>query len=85
MDAAKKADKALGVSPQTTSHTVTDAGSDVMNMVKYLRESNVSNFIEDRLTPEVVDPTDEGLKKLCSGWLKECLSRTHATYNSPPR
>ena len=54
MDAAKKFDKAMGASPQTTAHTTRDASDDVKKMVTYLRENKV---VENRLTPEFIDPT----------------------------
>ena len=41
MDAAKKFDKAMGASPQTTAHTTRDASED---MVTYLKENNVSQL-----------------------------------------
>ena len=84
MDAAKKFDKAMGASPQTTTHTVRDATADIKKMVTYLRENNVSQLVENRASPSFSDPTNEGYKKLCSSWLKETLSRTHVSYNSPP-
>lgn len=74
MDAAKKADKIMGVSPQTTSHTYSDASSDVKKMVTYLRENEVSSLIENRLSPPFEDPTSSGYKKLCSSWWMETLS-----------
>ena len=83
MDAAKKADKVLGVSPQTTSHTLSDATSDVKKMVTYLRENKVSSLVENRSSPTFEDPTSNGYKKLCSSWLKETLYRTTVSYNCP--
>lgn len=83
MDAAKKADNILGVSPQTTSHTFSDASSDVKKMVTYLRENQVSSLIENRSSPTFEDPTSKGYTKLCSSWLKETLYRTTVSYNCP--
>ena len=83
MDAAKKADKAFSVSPQTTSHTLSDASTDVMRMVTYLRENEVSSLIENRSSPTFEDPTSSGYKELCSSWLKETLCRTTVSYSCP--
>ena len=57
MDAARKADKVLGVTPQTTSHAFSDASSDVKKMVTYLRENKVTSLIENHSSPTFVDPT----------------------------
>ena len=83
MDAAKKADKIMGVSPQTTSHTFSDASSDIMKMVTYLRENKVTSLIENRSSPPFEDPTSNGYKKLCSSWWKETLYRTTVSSNCP--
>jgi hypothetical protein len=83
MDAAKKADKVMGVSPQTTSHTVSDVSSDIKKMVTYLRENKVSSLIENRSSPTFEDPTSSGYKKLCSSWWKETLYRTTVSFNCP--
>ena len=83
MDAAKKADKVLGVSPQTTSHTFSDASSDVKKMVTYLRENKVSSLIENRSSLTFEDPTSNGYKKLCSSWWKETLYWMTVSYNRP--
>ena len=80
MDAAKKADNVLGVSPPTTSHTFSDASSDIKKMVTYLRENKVSHFTENRSSPTFEDP---GYKKLCSSWFKETLYRTTVSYTCP--
>ena len=63
IDAVKKFDKAMGASPQTTAHTTRDASEDVKKMVTYLKENNVSQLVENRLRPELLDPTNEGYKK----------------------
>ena len=84
MDAAKKADKVLGVSPPATAHTFSDASSDINKMVTYLRENKVSHQIENRLSPTFEDPTSSGYKKLCSSWFKETLYRTTVSYTCPP-
>ena len=74
MDAAKKAEKIMGVSPPTTSHTFSDASSDMMKMVTYLRESKVTSVIENRSAPLFEDPIS---KKLCSSWCKETIGRRY--------
>ena len=44
LDAAKKTDRAFGVAPQTTAHTIRDPSSDVSKMVKHLMENKVSRW-----------------------------------------
>ena len=83
MDAAKKADKVLGVSPPTTSHTLSDASSDIKKMVTYLRENQVSHLVENRSSPRFEDHTSGGYKKLCSSWFKETLYQTTVSYTCP--
>ena len=85
LEAAKKTDRAFGVAPQTTAHTIRDSTSDVSKMVKHLVENKVSLVVDNGRTPAFTDPTDDGYKKLCSSWLNKTLSRNQVVdYNSAP-
>ena len=77
LDAAKTTDESLGVSPQTTSHTVRDAKRDINKMRSHILEYNVTKSVMNRTTPIFVDPTSEGFKT--TNWLKETMSRTPPT------
>ena len=84
LDAAKKTDQAFGIAPQTTSHTVRDADSDIQKMTKHIIEHNVTHIVDDREAPTFVDPTEEGLKKMCSTkWLKETMAKSHIDVVEP--
>ena len=75
MEAAKKVDRAFNTSPQTTAHTIHDTVQDVQKISQHLVESRALVSISDRSTPLFVDPTDTGLKKLNTAWLKDTLAR----------
>ena len=77
LDAAKKTDQAFGIAPQTTSHTVRDADSDIKKMRKHIIEHGVTHYIDDREVPTFIDPTDEGLKMCNMKWLKETMVKSH--------
>ncbi len=55
MEAAKKADRAFGVHPQSTSHTVRDAKADISKMAKHVVDKKTT---DGRTTPEFHDLTD---------------------------
>lgn len=42
MEAAKKANRAFGVTPQTSAHTTRDAENDIDKMVNHLIQKNVT-------------------------------------------
>ena len=60
MEAAKKADKIFGLSPQSMSHTVHSSHEDVDKMIKHLSEAKVTTVVEERSTPPFFDPIDDG-------------------------
>ena len=80
MEAAKKADRAFGVTPQTSAHTTRDAENDINidKMVNHLIQKNVTTEVIGGLTPEFSDPTEQGWKKLCStDWLQGALLKAN--------
>ena len=77
MKAAKKADEAFKVSPQSTAHTVRDASTDIERMVAYMKEKNISHELQERTGVAFSDPIEHGWKKLYNtSWIKDTLSRT---------
>lgn len=81
MDAAQKADRAFKVPPPTTSHTISDARKDVTKMAEHLLEKKTTVQVSTRSTPQFVDPTHQGWKKLTTtSWLKDTISRTIHDY-----
>ena len=76
LDAAKKTDKAFGVSPQTTSHTVRDVDNDIQKMRKHIMEHDVTRIVDNRIGPTFIDPTDEGLKMCTKNWLKDAMAKS---------
>ena len=77
-EAAKKADRAFGVTPQTSAHTTRNAENDIDKMVNHLTWKNVTTEVIGRLTPEFSDPTEQGWKKLCSTeWLQGTLLKAN--------
>lgn len=78
MEAAKKADRAFSVTPQTSAHTTRNAENDIDKMVNHLIQKNVTTEVIGRLTPEFSDPTEQGWKKLCStDWLQGTLLKAN--------
>ena len=51
MEAAKKADRAFGVTPQTSAHTIRNAENE---MVNHLLQKDVTTEVIGRLTPELI-------------------------------
>ena len=78
MEAAQKADRAFCVPPQTSAHTTHDASIDVLKMVKHLLDKDVTTESAERRSPQFLDPTENGWKKLTKAWLKDTLERTSA-------
>ena len=77
MKAAKKADEAFKVSPQSTAHTVRDVSKDLERMVAYMKEKNISYEVKERTGIAFSDPIEHGWKKLYNtSWIKDTLSRT---------
>lgn len=74
LEAAKKCDKVFGVPPQSTTHTVRDAKSDIGKICQHLLDKGITKEVEDRTAPGFVDPTDSGLNTLTHGdWLQKKL------------
>ena len=45
-------------------------------MIKHLSEAKVTTVVEERLTPPLLDPIDDGWKKLSTtSWLTDTLQR----------
>lgn len=74
LEAAKKCDSVFGVTPQTTSHTVRDAKSDIKKIRQHLLDKEISEEVKDRTTTVFIDPTEAGLNTLTQGdWLQKQL------------
>ena len=83
LDAAKKADKAFCVSPPGGKHTVREACRDIKTMANHLLEKSVATNLENRSSPEFINPDDTGLDKLTSTWLHEALFRAYIDEGIP--
>ncbi len=59
MEAAKRADSMLGASRQTTAHTIRDASTDVLKMVRDLIEKQTTQEISVRTAPTTVMWVDD--------------------------
>ena len=78
MEAAKKADRAFDVTPQTSAHTIRNAENEIDKMVNHLLHKDVTTEVIGRSTPEFSDPTEQGWKKLGStDWLKRTLLKAN--------
>ena len=76
MEAAKRVDTVLGVSRQSTAHTVRDAGKDILKMATDLSERKTTEEVPSRTSPVLADNSDVGWKKLTTtSWLKDVLSK----------
>ena len=64
MKAAKKADEAFKVSPQSTAHSVRDVSKDIKRMVAYMKEKDISCEVKERTGVAFSDPIEHGWKKL---------------------
>ena len=60
MEAAKKADRAFGVTPQTSAHTIRNAENEIDKMVNHLLQKDVTTEVIGHLTSEFSDPTEHG-------------------------
>ena len=77
MKAAKKADEAFKVIPQSTAHTDRDASKDIERMVTYMKEKHISCELQERAGVIFSDPIEHGWKKIyTTSWIKDTLSRT---------
>ena len=74
LDAAKKADKAFRVSPPGGKDR--QACRDIKTMSNHLLEKLVATNLENRSSPEFINPDDTGLDKLTSTWF---LHQNHKT------
>ena len=76
LEAAKRCDKIFGVSPQSKTHTVRDAKSDVEKIRNSLLEKELATEKPDRSSPPVIDPYVAGLNMMTkSDWLKNQLTK----------
>ena len=66
MKAAKKADEAFKVTPQSTAHTDRDASKDIERMVTYMKEKHISCELQERAGAIFSDPIEHGWKKSIS-------------------
>ena len=73
MEAAKKADRAFGVTPRSTKHTVADASNDITKIATHLLEQKVTIQM-DRNIP-FHDTIEEGFRKMKPAWLKQVLAQ----------
>ena len=76
MKAAKKADEAFKVSPQSTAHTVRDASTDIERMVAYMKEKNISHELQEPEQHFLIPLNTAGKKLYNTSWIKDTLSRT---------
>lgn len=60
LEAAKKTDKELHVTPQSQTHTVRDAADDIMKITLHLTNKSVMSETPDRRAPQFVHPTQKG-------------------------
>ena len=78
-EASKKADKAFGVAPRTTTHSIVDSQKDVALMSTHIIESAITTLDSERQTPPFVDPATTGWKKLTTTtWLQDTIQRSHS-------
>lgn len=81
LEAAKKCDTAFGVPPQSTSHTVRDAKSDIGKIYQHLLDNQIAKEVKDRTTPAFIDPMESGLHTLTQGdWLQKQLRSKFEDY-----
>lgn len=76
LEAAKQCDRAFGVPPKSTAHTVADTESDIKKLQQQLLDKGVTKQDPNRTTPPFEDATEIGLSKLTKGeWLQKHLSQ----------
>ena len=79
MDAAKKADHAFGITPQSSAHTVRSVENDIHKMVQHLMQKKVTSHVSSRSDSPFTDPTVKGWEKLStSDWIRETIMKTHS-------
>ena len=59
LEAAKKADRALDVTPQTSAHTTRNAENEIDKMVNHLLQKDVMTEVIGRSIPEFSDATEK--------------------------
>ena len=75
LEAAKKANEAFNVPPQSTLHSVRDAKSDVHTMMQDLLQRAVVEQ-QDHHGPPFSDPTTKGMEeKAARGWIENVLQK----------
>ena len=75
LEAAKRADHEF-CAHRSSSHTVRDAKKDIDTLANHLRDKSATTFVSERNSPCFRDPTDDGLKKLCTkSWVQQTLAK----------
>ena len=75
MEAAKSTDKEFEAH-RTTAHTIRDANKDILRPSTQLISNSIACTIQNRTSPAFVDPTDDGLAKICNtSWVRTSLQR----------
>ena len=75
IQAAKKADREF-CCYQSGHHTIREADTDITKMVGHLLQAQVSVEQQTRRTPGFIDPTNNGLDKLCyTDWVNKTLAK----------
>ena len=74
LEAAKRADREF-CTHRSSSHTVKDVNKDIDTLVDHLHQKKVTTIVSERNSPTFTDPTDSGLKKLCTkSWVQQTLA-----------
>ena len=75
LEAAKKTDRAFQSSPQSIAHAVRSSQMDIVKITQHLLDQNTTSAVNNRITPQFIDPTEQGWKKLSiTSWLHDILS-----------
>ena len=81
MEASKKVDREFRAS-RSTAHTTKDATKDITRLTNHLLEREVVQELPERTSLVFIDPTDNGLDKMCNtNWIQDTLSRTECDSN----
>lgn len=76
---SKKTDREFGCS-QSSSHTTTDAESDINKLTVRLMEAEVTRELSDRTSSAFEDPTEKGLNKMFNtSWIQDTMSKSAVT------
>ena len=79
MEAAKSTDKEFEAH-RTTAHTIRDANKDILKLSTQLISNSIACTVQNRTSPAFVDPTDDGLAKICNtSWVKDILAKVDST------